>query len=369
MTKWKFNKGEWSEAYCFCKLLYEGKVHAGDENLRKIENEYYPILKIIKNEIDSYFSNNTDLDLIEIINLNGNIEKSVEKSKFLKISDDILNKIISEKGSSFEIPILENFLKGLGFIQFKSSSGNKADLIMEIKDLKTDIEKEYSFSIKSELGSKPTILNASNATNFIYQLDGFDDFEAENIMKITKQTDKKWLKIRIAKILELVKRKNYKLKFIKAENSQFENNLKLIDSKLPYLISEILLCFYSHEKLSDIKSLTHHLSEINPLQINENQKFLFYKKNMIELIKASTFYMMPTKPWNGNYDVDGGILTVLKNGNVLLHHIFYNKKQLDEYLFNNTKLETPSSTRYKMGDIYKENENYYFKLNLQIRMK
>jgi type II restriction enzyme len=188
-------------------------------------------------------------------------------------------------------------------------------------------------------------------------------------MKITKQTDKKWLKIRIANILELVERKNYDLKFIKAENTQFENNLKLIDSKLPYLISELLLYFYSHEKVSDIKSLTQYLSELNPLEIDENQKFLFYKKNIIELIKASTFYMMPTKPWNGNYDVDGGILTVLKNGNVLSIIFFIIKKQLDEYLFNNTKLETPSSTRYKMGDIYKEDKDYYFKLNLQIRMK
>jgi hypothetical protein len=51
------------------------KVYAGDENLRKIENEYYPILKILKNEINKYFSNNNELDLIEITDLNGNIEK------------------------------------------------------------------------------------------------------------------------------------------------------------------------------------------------------------------------------------------------------------------------------------------------------
>jgi len=42
---------------------------------------------------------------------------------------------------------------------------------------------------------------------------------------------------------------------------------------------------------------------------------------------------------------------------------------VDKYLIDNIKLETPSSTRYKMFEIYKENNKYYFKLNLQVRFK
>jgi type II restriction enzyme len=53
--KWKYNKGEWSEAYAFIKLLGDGKVHGADENLNIIEEEYYPILKILKNEIEKQF--------------------------------------------------------------------------------------------------------------------------------------------------------------------------------------------------------------------------------------------------------------------------------------------------------------------------
>ena len=30
------NKGEWSEAYAFIKLLGEGKVYAADENLKRM---------------------------------------------------------------------------------------------------------------------------------------------------------------------------------------------------------------------------------------------------------------------------------------------------------------------------------------------
>jgi type II restriction enzyme len=52
---------------------------------------------------------------------------------------------------------------------------------------------------------------------------------------------------------------------------------------------------------------------------------LFYKSNIAELIKSTTFGMIPTKKWNKEYDVTGGILTVKNDGMVLLHHIFYNK--------------------------------------------
>lgn len=32
------NKGEWSEIYTLLKLLGEGKVYAGDQNLNRIQN-------------------------------------------------------------------------------------------------------------------------------------------------------------------------------------------------------------------------------------------------------------------------------------------------------------------------------------------
>lgn len=43
----KGNKGEWSEAYAFFKLLSDGMLYAADSRLNKIETMYFPILKII----------------------------------------------------------------------------------------------------------------------------------------------------------------------------------------------------------------------------------------------------------------------------------------------------------------------------------
>jgi hypothetical protein len=43
------NKGEWSEIYALFKLLGDKNLFAGDADLKKVENLFYPIIKIIRN--------------------------------------------------------------------------------------------------------------------------------------------------------------------------------------------------------------------------------------------------------------------------------------------------------------------------------
>lgn len=47
------NKGEWSEIYALFRLLGEGKVHAGDADMNKLDL-YYPILNVIREESKRY---------------------------------------------------------------------------------------------------------------------------------------------------------------------------------------------------------------------------------------------------------------------------------------------------------------------------
>ena len=44
------NKGEWSELYAFMKLLSQGRVYAANEKVEKIDDVFYPILKIMREE-------------------------------------------------------------------------------------------------------------------------------------------------------------------------------------------------------------------------------------------------------------------------------------------------------------------------------
>jgi len=62
----------------------------------------------------------------------------------------------------------------------------------------------------------------------------------------------------------------------------------------------------------------------------------------------------------------GGYLIVKDNGDILCYHI-YNKNEFEDYLLNNTKLDTASSSRHEFGKLFQENGKIYLKLNLQIR--
>lgn len=365
----KYNKGEWSEAYAFVKLLGDGKVYAADGNLNKKQDECYPILKMIRDEISKYYVRSNDKEIVQVTDLIGNVRKEIPTKEFLNIATNSLSQIKNGEGASFEVPVLENFLKSLEIDQFKASSQAKADFKMEILDTRTDIAKDYTFSVKSELGSKATLLNASNATNFTYKIEGISDQEVIELNKITKTENKKWLKTRISKIQDGMNEGKYQVSFAGTQSEEFSSNLRLIDSNLPYIICVLLMNYYANEGISDIKTLTERLIAQNPLKLEENEKDLFYKTKIIELIKSATFGMMPNKSWNKQYSVTGGILTIKQNGDVLCHHIFYDKESLDEYLFLNTKLETASTSRYGTGNIYYLEGNYYFTLNLQIRMK
>ena len=50
------NKGEWSEAYVLLRLLAQGRIYAADENLEQIDEMYFPILKVLREEIQNRFS-------------------------------------------------------------------------------------------------------------------------------------------------------------------------------------------------------------------------------------------------------------------------------------------------------------------------
>ncbi len=336
--------------------------------MNKNIEEYYPILKVIRDEIKRNYVRSQEKNIVQITNLEGEVLRELDSDDFIKISDLLLNEIRVGK-NTFEIPILEKFLNGLEIIQFKSPSQEKADFNMEILDLKTDISKYYSFSIKSELGSKATVLNASKATNFVYKIKEIEPINIMELNNINKETTNKWLKARLSKIQENINNKILEVSFVRTHSKVFSSNLQLIDSKLPYIISIMLMDYYANEGISDIKSLTERIIARNPLEISQENKTLFYKSNIIELIKSATFGMVPNKNWDKKYSVTGGLLTVKKSGDVLCHHIFYSKEALDEYLYRNTQLETASTSRYGTGSIYNENGEYYFTLNLQIRMK
>jgi type II restriction enzyme len=112
--------------------------------------------------------------------------------------------------------------------------------------------------------------------------------------------------------------------------------------------------------------LVNEITVQNPLKYNLETNHPFYSYKIKRFLTDIALGMMPSKVWTGQLDATGGYLVVKEDGEVLCYHI-YNRNEFEDYLLNNTKLETASSSRHEFGTIYKENNQLYFKLNLQIR--
>lgn len=92
-------------------------------------------------------------------------------------------------------------------------------------DYKEKLNKTLGFNIKSNIGSKPTLLNASHATNFIYEIHNFNG----NINVVNSYFGRTKIKDRIKAIQE----SNGKIVFYKLENKTFQQNLIKIDTQFP----------------------------------------------------------------------------------------------------------------------------------------
>lgn len=352
------NIGEWSEIYTLLKLLSEGKLVPGDENINQLKGIFYPIVKILRTESNGTFEYHVNQDIViysnnsELLRIPIDIFK--EKAIFL------LEKIKGNKERTFAVPEIEAFMNEIKCISLKAGSGIKTDINIVIHDLRTNQMPLLGFSIKSQLGNPSTLLNAGKTTNFIYKIVGntITDEDAESINSIDSKNK---IKDRILAVLN----RGTHFDFVGTEQKIFSNNLTLIDSLLPRIISEIVFAFYS-DKDSTLLKLVDNIQAKNPLEFDTSNDHQFYNYKIKRFLTDIALGMMPSKVWNGEYDATGGYLIVKEDGEVLCYHI-YNKNEFENYLLSNTKLDTASSSRHEFGTLYRENGELYFKLNLQIR--
>jgi hypothetical protein len=327
----KMNKGEWSELYAILKLLAEGKLYLFNDLLEH-NNEFYSILKInsLYTIDDNYIYWNND---------------KLNKNQILNKLSVVLDSIKQSKGSSFSLSELSTFLHSKAFT--KANSLMKSDVYLDIKN-DNFIKENVGFNIKSYLGSKPTLLNASKSTNFIYKVINMND----DIMTYVNNINTK------NKIRDRVSHLNTfksNLKFDLVECEIFANNLMKIDSLLPNILSDILLLYYSNG-ISNFNLFSNLLSSYKSIDIALKLK---------QFLLNSALGFTPSKVWDG-YLQSNGYIVVKNNGDIGAFDIL-DLRTISIFLINNTKLDTPSTSRHDFGYVYKINHEYFIKLNLQIR--
>lgn len=353
------NKGEWSEIYTLLKLASEKGVFAADSDLNKIEDLYYPILKILRSELEGTFEYHLNSKIV-VKNSSGETLSEFSIDEFSDKAQALLLKIQEATGSSNRFEEFEEFLNQISCNTLKAQSNEKRDITLVVHDPVTHHEPELGFSIKSKLGGDSTLLNASGATNFIFRINGYN-FSKEEIEYINSLDGRGKIQARVEKIKE----SGGNFEFSHVSSEVFEQNLRVIDSMLPEILAEMLLVYFSG-KDNQVQHIIERLNEENPCNFPIGNGHPFYDYKIKRLLHDVSLGLTPASKWTGLFDATGGYLIVKEDGEILCYHI-YNANEFQDYLVKNTRLESPSSSRHGYGMLYYNEGDLYFNLNLQIR--
>lgn len=347
------NKGEWSELYAFFRLLADGKLYSGDGETNIYEDKFYPILKIFRDDSKDRISYCIDTEN-QCVTFDSN---SISQSEFNSEAQYLLSFIKSLKGTEGDEHI-EAFMNKIGCYTIKAKSADKADIRIVIHNLTTGIKPELGYSIKSKLGGNSTLLNANkDGSNFLYKINGFP----LSINKINEFNS----------LDKFKKKKNFldeygaNLSFENVVSSVFNSNLQLLDFCMPKLIAEALKLYYfgGINKISDV---VEKLKELNPLSFPNGSHPLIYEYKIKQFLLNFALGMTPSTLWDGKYNANGGYIVVKENGDVVCYH-FFDRNDLEDYLFKNTFFDTPSTSRHEFGKIEMKGDELFIKLNIQVR--
>lgn len=370
------NKGEWSELYTLYKLLVDQNLYPISNNQIVSERLRMPILSLLRHTEENLCAEYRIGDDEKIyINATGEDNIFFEKSEFEKYSEDLFEAIkAGSENASFEIPSLDEFRRRTYCPKIKcfaktlpNGVKDKSDLYIVIHDAATGQTPKIGFSIKSEVGNPPTLLNATRLTNFKYKLSKtLPDDIVDEINSLVDKRGHADVQSRVRAIIE----NGVSLDYITINPDRrgvymFLENLILIDSSMPQILAHLLILSYTEgTRMLDV--LTNKLTEKNPLNFPMRANRKHYEAKVKRFVTDVALGMVPSQPWESTPQASG-VLVVKETGDIECYHVIY-KASLDDYLYHDLKFETPSTTRHGFGKIeVDDNGDQYFTLNLQLR--
>lgn len=352
----KGNKGEWSELYAFFKLLADGRLYCADGHLNRYDDKYYPILEIFRSDSVDRNSYKIQAAKNSILIAGNTINVEIPQERFRSEAIALYNRMKSMKTDA-DFSYLESFLNEIDVHSIKAKSSDKADIRIVIHNLNTGSRPELGYSVKSEVGANPTLINTNkDGTNFLYVVENVSDEQMKAFNELKFFKDK----------FDYLESIGAKVKFCRTVNKIFHNNLILLDLGIERIVAEALLVKYSGKE-RNICDVVEKVAERDPLGILNDTNQPMYEYKVKQFLLAFALGLTSSTPWYGKFQANGGYIVVKEDGDVVCFH-FFDRNDLEDYLYYNTFFETPSTSRHEYGSIFKgEDSKYYLKLNIQVR--
>lgn len=352
------NKGEWSELYTFFKLLADGKLYSGDGQLNRYDEKWFPILEIFRDDSPNRNSYKINAGKNNILITGESIELEIPQERFNREAIKLLTFIKGLQTTTGINLETERFMNEIDCGKISAKSSDKADIRIVIHNLMNGTKPELGYSIKSKLGSDSTLINAvGDNTNFIFKISGISNTDALSINSQGK----------FKKKFELLDNLEAKVNFHGVAGQGLHNNLTMLDLSIERIVAECLLLYY-RGSVKTIEDAVNIVKENDPLEIMANTTQPMYEYKIKQFLLAFALGMTASKAWQGKFNANGGFIVVKEDGDIVCYH-FFDRNDLEDYLFCNTRFETPSTSRHNFGSIYEQNGEFFMKLNLQVRFK
>lgn len=372
------NKGEWSEPYVVFRLLSDGKLCQADRNLLPSSDEYAHILEIVRGDTTASVLN-SDMVNFSYVDTNGQMHTvQTHKTALDKQARRLFKSIcaMQDAKGAFELPTEVDDLRFYGFRRLtnpapKKLKSTKRDLRLKLDGTKTGIA-TLGFSVKSELGAPPTLLNASEPTNIVYRVKGLTREQAANINGITGSR-------KIMERCRAIKQFATAIEYDSYYSETFKDNLEIVDSSLPEMLANLVKVHYFRQILLPRETKRNGaFREADKLSaaveiLSKTKPYALKRKGFCEIkikrfLRACALGLMPSAVWDGRDDASGGYIIVLPDGRLVALYM-YNTNLFEQYLYDSTIFERASTSRHHYMSLVPAGEtgDYLLKLNLQIR--
>lgn len=409
MAVWQFNKGEWTEAYVFMRLLGDGRIYSASSELKRDDSTYIDIINIIRDEPEkmliferfveeniAYVKASKDGDNIKVVT-------APELSAYAQILYNNIKELTGLRVAT--VKEVQEYLESLGVNtpkanlseSAKEKYGAKTDIIITSEDSLDHSKTTEGFSIKSHIGSPATLFNCSQTSGFTFEVVGCNEKGMHKINALDAFLD----------ILKAIK-EDYSLRYIGCRNAAFEQNIAIVDSRMEEVLSQAVLVqasFYGSCG-SSVKDVCNKVVELNPIKVKNPQ--MFYPAKFKDFLFDSFAGMTASSIWNGRKRLTGGYIDVSKSGEMLYYRAM-SDDIFGNYLFENTYFDRPDrgmrkdlvvakanafnegreltekeknaliyrngvsgTKKSKKGDfgfVYEKEGHYYIDLNFQIRFR
>ena len=367
MAKISGNKGEWSELYAALKIAVDGALQGVDVDLSPLAGRCLKVHQVIRPDfvvntgLTLQFAKNEDGHMCSRVVSDGGATFAEEKRKFGVRVDNLFNKIkiMTKQRQPNRDADVRKMVADIGCRCLSVDSDKKKDVLVKVFDPYAGGAVDYGFSIKSYVGSPPTLLNASGQTSLVFEIQNSSRLDRERIEKIRASASKK----KYRQIVDEIHAAGANLVFRNFDEKTFENNLRQLDDGLPEIYAEAVRMFEETGRA--------HLTDIFAEMERKDFKhygedcITFYKKKFKRFLVASALGMRPESLWNDVDDATGGFVFVKPDGEIAAFYIT-DRRKFENFLMCQTSFMHPTASRKKStGKVTNPNRVWLFEERLE----